>query len=78
MRPSSSGPVIEEVLRFEDLPVGSFANRRAAVRGSDDTEGEGLRWYGDEALMCEGGPIGKTCEQPRSLHFRRDSEWLGS
>jgi hypothetical protein len=51
---SSAVPVVEEVLRFEDLPVGSLGTRRAAVRWSDGTEGEGLKWYGDEIMVCEG------------------------
>jgi hypothetical protein len=29
-------------------------------------------------LVCEGDLIGKTPEQLRSLHFRRDREWLQS
>ena len=47
---SSAVPVVEEVLRFEDLPVGSLGTRRAVVRWSDGTEGEGLKWYADEVL----------------------------
>ena len=43
-------PVVEEVLRFEDLPIGSLGTRRAVVRWSDCTEGEGLKWYGDQVL----------------------------
>ena len=35
--------VVEEVLRFEDLPVGSMASRRAVVRWSDGSESEALR-----------------------------------
>jgi hypothetical protein len=42
--------VVEEVLRFEDLPVGAMASRRAVVRWSDGTVGEALRWYADEVL----------------------------
>jgi hypothetical protein len=75
---SSAVPVVEEVLRFEDLPVGSLGTRRAVVRWSDGTEGEGLKWYGDEILICEGDLIGKTRDQLRSLHFRRDRDWLQS
>jgi hypothetical protein len=75
---SSTSPVVEEVLRFEDLPVGSLASRRVVVRWSDGTEGEGFHWYGDEVLVCEGDVVGKTREQLRSLHFRRDREWLQS
>ena len=75
---SSAAPVVEEVLRFEDLPVGSLGTRRAVVRWSDGAEGEGLTWYGDEILICEGDLIGKTRDQLRSLHFRRDRDWLQS
>jgi hypothetical protein len=41
---------VEEVLWFEDLPPGELASRRAVVRWSDGTEGEAVRWYGDEVL----------------------------
>jgi hypothetical protein len=69
---------IVEVLRFEDLPLGSNGSRRAVVRWSDGREGEALRWYGDEILVCERDLIGKTEAELRSLHFRRDREWLQS
>ena len=46
--------IVKEVLRFEDLPPGAPVSRRAIVRWSDGTEGEALRWYGDEVLICEG------------------------
>jgi hypothetical protein len=39
-------PVVEEVLRFEDLPLGSRGTRRAVVRWSDGSEGA-LTWYAD-------------------------------
>jgi hypothetical protein len=52
--------------------------RRAAVRFSDGTEGEALRWYSDEVLICEDDLIGKTREQLRTLHFWRDRDWLQS
>jgi hypothetical protein len=70
--------VVEEVLRFDDLPVGSMASRRAVVCRSDGTETEALRWYADEVLVCEGDLIGRTREQIRSLHFARDRDWLQS
>ena len=70
--------VVEEVLRFEDLPVGSMASRRAVVRWSDGTESEALRYYDDEVLVSEGDLVGRTREQIRSLHFRRDRDWLRS
>jgi hypothetical protein len=47
-------PTVVEVLRFEDLPLGSGASRRAVVRWSDGTEGEAVRFYADEVLMSEG------------------------
>ena len=42
------------------------------------TESEALTWYADEILICEGDLIGKTQEQLRSVHFRRDRDWLQS
>jgi hypothetical protein len=74
--PSVATPVVEEVLSFETLPLGSSGSRRAVVRWSDGTKGEALRWYDDEVLVCEGDLIGKTADQLRSLHFRRDRDWL--
>ena len=41
-------PVVEEVLRFEELPLSALASRRAVVRWSDGTESECARWYADE------------------------------
>jgi hypothetical protein len=70
-------PTVQEVLRFEDLPVGS-ATCAAFVRWSDGTEGQALAWYRDEILVSEGDLMGKTHDQLRSLHFRRDRDWLQS
>jgi hypothetical protein len=50
MSPAKPAPIVEEVLRFEDLPVGSSATRGAFVRWSDGTESQALTWYGDELL----------------------------
>lgn len=74
----TSEPIVEEVLRFEDLPLGSAGTRRAIVRLSDGTEDAPMTWYGDEILVCEGDLIGKTRAEIRSLHFRRDRDWLRS
>jgi hypothetical protein len=71
-------PTVVEVLRFEDLPLGSGASRRAVVRWSDGTEGEAVRFYSDEVRVCEGDLIDKTQDEIRSLHFRRDRDWLQS
>jgi hypothetical protein len=78
MVPPTCDPVVEEVLRLENLPVGSNRTRRAIVRWSDRTEGEALSWHADEILVCEGDLIGKSRAQIRSLHFRRDRDWLQS
>lgn len=34
--------------------------------------------HADAVLVCEGGLLGKTREQLRFLHFRRDRDWLQS
>jgi hypothetical protein len=71
-------PVVEEVLRFEELPLGALASRRAVVRWSDGTESECARWYAEEVMICEGDLVRKALEQIRSLHFCRDRDWLQS
>lgn len=71
-------PVVEEVLRFEDLPLGFGGSRRAIVRWSDGTEREALTFHADEVLFCEGDLLGKTQSQIKSLYFRRDRDWLQS
>lgn len=76
VRPSE--PIVEEVLRFENLPLGSAGTRRAVVRWSDGTEDAPMAWYSDEILVCEGDLLGKTRAEIRSLHFRRDRDWLQS
>ena len=74
----ASEPIVEAVLRFEDLPLGSAGTRRAVVRWSDGTEDAPMTWYADEILVCEGDLLGKTRAEIRSLHFRRDRDWLQS
>ena len=37
-----------------------------------------MTWHGDEILVCEGDLVGKTRAEIRSLHFRRDRDWLQS
>lgn len=73
-----AAPTVESVARFEDVPAGETGSRRAVVRWSDGTEAEALRWYAEEVLVCEGDLIGKTMDELRSLHFRRDRDWLQS
>jgi hypothetical protein len=75
---SAGAPVVEEVLRFEDVPLGSAGSRRAIVRWSDGSESVAVAFYVDEVLFCEGDLVGKTQSQIRSLHFGRDRDWLQS
>jgi hypothetical protein len=63
-------PIVEEVLRFEDLPPGSLASRRAIVRWSDGTEGEALRFYSDEVLISEGDHGNSRLMSPRAEMHR--------
>jgi hypothetical protein len=76
VRDFTSEPFVEEVLRFEDLLLGSAGTRRAVVRWSDGSEDAPMMWYSDEILVCEGDLVGKTRAQIRSLHFRGDRGWL--
>lgn len=78
MQSGGANPFVTEVVQFESLAAGELGSRRAVVLWSDGSEGEALRWYGDEILICEGDLIGKTRDELRSLHFRRDREWLQS
>lgn len=75
---SADEPLVEEVLRFEDLPVGSAGSRQAIVRWSDGTESAAVTFYSDEVLFSEGDLVGKTQPEIRSLHFGRDRDWLQS
>jgi hypothetical protein len=68
-------PVVEEVLRFEDLPVGSMASRRAVVRWSDGSESEALRWFDDEVLVCEGDHGNSGLMSSRVEKSRRLRHW---
>jgi hypothetical protein len=50
---SASAPVVVEVLRFEDLPPGSSGSKRAVVRWTDGSEGEGLRWFAERSSYAK-------------------------
>ena len=63
-------PVVEEVLRFENLPVGSAGSRRAIVRWSDGTEDAAFSWYADEILVCEGDHGNSWLMSPRAEMHR--------
>jgi hypothetical protein len=69
-------PTVREVLRFESLPVGELGSRRAVVRWSDGSTSEGIRWYHDEIMITEGDLLGKSAAELRTLHFRRDRDYL--
>ena len=76
--PAPNPPVVEQVVRFEELPLGSLGSRRAIVRWSDGTQSEAITWYADEIHITEGDLLAKTAEQLRNLHFHRDRDWLQS
>ena len=76
--PIADDPVVEQVLRFENLPLGSAGSRTAFVRWSDGSESVAVTFYADEILLSEGDLLGKTQAQIQSLHFRRDRDWLQS
>jgi hypothetical protein len=67
---------ITQVLTIEPLPLGADGSRRALVRWSDGTTGEAMRWFDDEILFSKGDLLGKTEAQVRSLHFKRDRDYL--
>ncbi len=67
MRRRQTAPVVEEVLRFENLPVGSSATRAAFVRWSDATESQALAWYDD----LSGHPDKSSYPESRVIPTRR-------
>jgi hypothetical protein len=60
-------PTITDVLRFEDLPLGSRGTRRAVVRWSDGSESEALCWNDD---LC-GSPHKSSYADERVMQGRR-------
>jgi hypothetical protein len=78
---SDTSPTVVEVVRFEDLPLGSRGARRAIARWSDGSESEALCWYADEILICEGDHgnsrlmscRGEMRSVAGSVHASRDS-----
>lgn len=66
---STLSPTVVEVLRFEDLPLGTLSGRRVVVRWSDGSVGEVLRWYDEGIVVCARDLVGKTRTAIRALHF---------
>lgn len=75
---SNMPPTVQQVVRLEELPLGSLGSRRAIVRWSDGSQGAALSWYADEVQIADSDLLGKTIEEFRALHFRRDRDWLQS
>ena len=75
---SISERVVVEVVSIEALPPGAPGSRRALVRWDGGSVSEALRWWDDEVLFCEGDLLGKGEAELRSLHFRRDRDYLRS
>lgn len=74
-QPMSERTVLE-VIAIEPLPLGANGSRRAIVKWSDGDVCEGLRWFDDEILFSEGDLLGRTEAELRSLHFKRDRDYL--
>jgi hypothetical protein len=70
---SETSPTVAEVLRFEDLPLGSRGTRRAVVRWSDGSEGEALTWYADLCRCPHKSPYADSCVMPRGSRDRLPS-----
>jgi hypothetical protein len=67
---SETSPTVAEVLRFEDLPLGSRGTRRAVVRWSDGSEGEALTWYADLCGHPHESLYAETRVMPRDSQHR--------
>jgi hypothetical protein len=70
MSASDTNPIVTEIVRFEDLPLGSRGTRRAIARWSDGSESEALTWYADEILICEGDHGTSRLMSPRAEMHR--------
>jgi len=57
-------PTVVEVLRFEELPLGSRGSRRAFVRWSDGTETEALSWFADLCGHPHKSAYADSCVMP--------------
>ena len=71
MSAPDTSPTVIEILRFEDLPLGSRGTRRAIARWSDGTESEALTNYAD---LC-GCPHKSAYADARVMPTRRRSDW---
>jgi hypothetical protein len=70
MRSGPAHPVVDEVVRFETLPVHQGGTRRAIVRWSNGSEGIALAWYPDEILVSEGDHGNSRLMSPRAEMHR--------
>jgi hypothetical protein len=68
---NTDAPIVEEVVRCEDLPPGSLAGRRMIVRWSDASQGEAVRFYQDEVLFSEGDHGNSRLMSSRAEKSRR-------
>ena len=72
---NTDDPIVEEVVRCEDLPPCSLAGRRMIVRWSDGTEGEAVRFYQDEVLFSEGDHGNSRLMALASRSPRNERHW---
>jgi hypothetical protein len=71
--PADSSPIVTEVVRFEDLPLGSRGTRRAIARWSDGSESEALSWYADLCGHPHKSAYADPAVMPRGSRRRRRS-----
>jgi hypothetical protein len=70
MSAPDTSPTVVEVMRFEDLPLGSRGTRRVIARWSDGSESEALSYYADEILICVGDHGNSRLMSPRAEMHR--------
>jgi len=66
----SFGHAYTDPRTLPNLAAGELGSRRALVLWSDGSEGEALRWYGDEILICEGDHGNSRLMSPRAEMHR--------
>jgi hypothetical protein len=71
-------PVVEEVLRFEDLPPGAAGSRRAIVRWSDGTENAALTFYDDLCGHPHKSSYAEAQVMPRTRRYLWSCPRIGS
>jgi hypothetical protein len=72
MSAPDTSPTVVEVMRFEDLPLGSRGTRRAIARWSDGSESEALTYFADLCGHPHKSSYAETVVIPRTGRAPRD------